>query len=1009
MTMLEMSTKSAQAILCCAVLLAVLSGCATTKKASVGPSAAATAGSKPQAPPDASKDAAQRRQQTQEQAKPEEQTRKERTGALSPASQLMIKACDNYLSINPESQKAADVLVIKASLYYNNKLFDEARSSYKTVIDRFPKDPHSVESIRMIAQSYYEEKKFDDAQSWYRKLKDNAVEGTDKQEAVARIAESIFKLGETNEAGGKFKEAAAEYERVALEFPDAKIAEVSLFNAGLVYEKLSEWSQAILMYQKLVQKYISSKLLSKAHFRTAKSYEKLLQWNNAGETYLRVVANFPQSDLASVSLYNAGFCFENAGKLPVAAATFEKMAQLYPKSEDAADVLFRAGEIYGKIKDWAGVTRVNQEFTRRFGNDANRVIQAQCMVGVALYMQNKQAEALDQLNKAIITFSKLKNPSTTNKYYAAKAEFTTGEINHEAMNAVALTLPREAYKKQMKNKSDLLDNVIASYSRVIKYQISEWTTRSIFSIGKAYEDFAMAIFKQQRPPAMSMDERIALELGIAQAMEEYFVNKAAHYHEENVKLGIKEKIEDKYVLDSRQKLTSLPYIAGENYLTLVDIAQAAGGAQRLEAFALVAKKLETLQKIGPFQERAIALFLKCLENGSRYQQTDEFYSKASSLITKTSFTVGQTYADIAATAREAPIPSAFDPYEAFVYKTKLLKQIETYGDKSLENYLRTLKIAEAYKIEDDFVKQTRGALPKLLFVRGRCYDVLCAAAFSDPPFPKNSSDAEKEEYRARFEEIGLQFQENAFDAYKSILAYAKQNYATGDYVTHAYVRMFQKYPKDYGMKSEKSDTRVVTSGPEWKCSPDTAVNWFGLEFNDTAWKQVHKVKQPEAVTLAGFPDKVPPAMWFGAGAPASPQYVPATHLAFRRVFYNYDMLKDAKLWLVGIDEYNVYLNEKPLMPAAGDTADWTKAKQWDLIGKLRDGKNVLAVFVRNNIRMGYGLLPLLSYTVSTNAFLPQPPQSTTPLDPRLVAEGVYQFPAITNFVMPAAQVKKPAK
>jgi tetratricopeptide (TPR) repeat protein len=1000
-------------LLLCAALLTACDCAAAKKKVAVKPDAGA--GPSRSAQQDSAQAAAQTRQA--QQAKPEDLARSERIGSLSPASQLMVAACDNYLSINPESQKAADVLVIKASLFYNNKLFDDARASYKAVIDRFPKDPHSVESIRMIAQSYYEEKKFDDAQVWYRKLKDNAVEGTDKQEAVARIAESIFKLGESYEASGRLKDAATEYERVALEFPDAKIAEVSLFNAGLAYEKLSEWSQAILMYQKLVQKYIASKLLAKAHFRTAKSYEKLLQWNNAGETYLRVVANFPQSDLASVSLYNAGFCFENAGKLPVAAATFEKMAQLYPQSEDAADVLFRAGEIYGKIKDWAGVTRVNQEFTRRFGNDANRVIQAQCMVGVALYMQNKQAEALDQLNKAIMTFGKLKDPSTTNKYYAAKAEFTIGEITHEAMNAVTLTLPHEIYKKQMKSKSDLLDNVIASYSRVIKYQISEWTTRSIFSIGKAYEDFALAIFKQQRPPSMSMEERIALELGIAQAMEEYFVNKAAHYHEENVKLGIKEKIEDKYVLDSRQKLTSLPYLAGENYLTLVDIAQAAtAGAQKLEAFALVAKKLETLQKIGPFQERAIALFLKCLENGSRYQQTDEFYAKASSLVTKTSFTVGQTYADIAATAREAPIPAAFDPYEAFVYKTKLLKQIEAYEDKSQENFLRTVKIAEAYKIDDDFVKQTRGALPKLLFMRGRCYDVLCAAAFADPPFPKNSSDAEKEEYRARFEEIGLQFQENAFDAYKAVLSYAKQNYAIGDYVTHAYVRMFQKYPKDYGVKSEKIDTRVVTSGPEWKCSIDTATNWFGLEFNDTAWKQVHKMKQQPAAALSGFPDKVPSAMWFGDNVPTSPQYVPAQHLAFRRVFYNYDALREARLWLLGIDEYAVYFNEKPLLPEAGDTLDWTKAKTWNLMGRMREGKNVLAVYVKNNIRMGYGLMPQLSYTVSANEFLPQPPQAASPLDPKQVAEGVYQFPAITNFPLPSAavpsaapQAKKPAK
>jgi hypothetical protein len=208
------------------------------------------------------------------------------------------------------------------------------------------------------------------------------------------------------------------------------------------------------------------------------------------------------------------------------------------------------------------------------------------------------------------------------------------------------------------------------------------------------------------------------------------------------------------------------------------------------------------------------------------------------------------------------------------------------------------------------------------------------------------------------------------------------------------------------VKSEKTDTRILTSGPEWKCSTDTVTNWSGLEFNDTVWKQVQKMKQQPSVALTGFPDKVPPAMWSGDGTPGSPQYAPAPHLAFRRVFFNYDVLKDANLTVIGIDDYTVYFNEKRLEPQPGDTADWTKAKTWNLMGKMRDGKNVLAIYVTNNIRMGYGLMPLISYTVSTSEFLPQPPQSVSPLDPRQAAEGAYRFPAIANFAIPAAQVNK---
>jgi hypothetical protein len=573
------------------------------------------------------------------------------------------------------------------------------------------------------------------------------------------------------------------------------------------------------------------------------------------------------------------------------------------------------------------------------------------------------------------------------------------------MNAITLTLPKETYKQKISQKSELLDKVVMGYSRVIKYGISEWTTRGIFSIGKAYEDFALALFKQQRPESLSLDERLALELGIAKAVEEYFVNKAAHFYEQNVKLSIKEKIEDKYVLDSRAKLTSLPYLAGANYLALVEIAQNATTAQKLEGFAQIAKKLETLQKIGPFQERAITLFMKSLENGSMYHQQDESYALASSNITKTSFTVGQTYADIAVTAREAPVPGAFDPYEGFVYKTKLLKQIETYEDKSLENYLRTVKIAEAYKIEDDYVKQTRNALARLLFERGRCYDVLAITAFRTPPYPSKATEPEKEEYKGRFEEIGLQFQENAYEAYKTIIEYAKRNYTTGDYVTHAYIRMFQASPKIFGVKSEKTATLSIKSDGEWKCIADTNRGWATLEYNDALWKPVQKVSLPPGTVITGLPDKTVQPMWFGETNPSSQQFLP--QVAFRRVFYNYDMLKQADLYITGIDDQTVYLNEQLLLPSAADTFDFRTAKHWDLMGKMREGKNLLAVYVKNNMRIGCGLLPLLTYTVVMAEYLPQPPGVQTPLDVKKVAEGTWTFPGITNFsVTPAIAPEK---
>lgn len=919
------------------------------------------------------------------------------TGGLSPASALVVRACDNYLSINPTSAKAPEVMSIKASAFYNNGMSEEARFVYKAIVDVYGESPEVTDAVRMIAQSFYEEKKFDQAQQWYRKLGEMAGEGVGREEAVARVAESIFRMAESYEDQQRYHDAATEYERIALEFPDVEIADAALYNAGLAHEKQAEWSQAILMYRKLSGKYEDSHLLAKARFRTAKCYEKMMQWDNAGEMYLRVVTAHPTTELAPTALYNAGFCFENAGKTAEAAATFEKMAEVYPDADEVADVLFRAGELYGKLKDWESVTRVNRQFSRRFGNDRDRIVQARCMVGVAMYMQGDEDKAIEELEEAISTYKRLRDPSSVNKYYAAKAQFTIGEIFHQRMKAVALRRAASGYRRRVDRKASLLDKAVDSYSRVVNYAISEWTTRAIFHMGRANEDFGIGIRKQDRPGGLSLEEQFSLELGIARALEKYFVENALSYHEQNVKLGIKQGIDDKYVKNSRAKLTSLPFMAGKNYLGLTEILGKAEETASADGFALMTQKLEVLQKIAPFQARAIDLLLICLENGSKYDQTDEFYRQASSLITRTAHGVGTMYADVVSIARTAPIPSDFDPYEQFVYKTKLLGQIKGYEDNALEKYLKAVKIAEAYGIEDTFVEQSRRDIARLLFAQGRCRDVLYLKSFNDPPFPRGVGETEKEEFRAQFQEAGLRFQDQAFQIYRSILAFAEQNYARGKFVTDAYVRLYQEFPEEYGRK-KKVIPKSLSSGPRWKCSTDSTEGWVKLDFRDDAWSGAHRAQPDSAVGFTGFPGDAPSPMWYGTGNPEeSSRYTPASRLFLRRSFYLKEPPHKALFYLAAAGTIEAYVNEKRLPSDTTVSPGSREARRWDLTGQMRDGENVVCLAVYRNDAVHYGVVPYLELTVTRYEYLPRPPGSEEPMDPEKVKDGVYTFVEIENF------------
>lgn len=914
---------------------------------------------------------------------------------LSEGSKLMIRACDNYLSINSNGQKSAEVLNIKASLLYNNKLYERSRLIYNQIITNFPKTTSSYDAMQMIAQSYYEEKRFNEAQEWYRKLSYEAQSLPDKEDALRRIAESIFRMAESYEDIKSYKDAVVEYERVSLEFPESNIADIALFNAGLNYEKLTDWTHAILIFQRLIQKYPKSQLLAKAQFRIAKNHEKLLQWDYAAEAYLKVVLDFPTSELGPLALYNAGFCFESADKLKEAAAAFEKLASVYPQAPDAPDVLFKAGEIYGKIKDWASVTRVNQTFTEKFGADEDRIIQALCMSGIALYMQGRDNDAIRQLEKAVFTFGKLKNTSSVNAFYTAKALYSIGEIYHGQMSKIELSAQRGTYKKQLQQKSLFLDKAMEAYGKVIKFSISEWTTRAVFQIGQIYEDFGIGVFRQERPSFNSFEERMALELGIAQAVEQYFVDKALYYHELNVKLGIKEELEDKYITQSRLKLTYLPYMAGENYLSLVQIIRNAEGKNNLEGFSSVAKTLQLLQKVAPFQEKAIDLYLKCLELGTKYSEMNEFYNKAASTITTQSFMVGETYDKVVTIAREAPVPDNFNNYEQFVYKTKLLKQVEDYEDQALTHYLKTMKISDAYKIIDKSVSESQARIARLLFNKAMCYDLLATKAFSDPPYPGNINDAEKEEFNERFNEIGTKFRSQAIEIYKTVMDFFKQRYASGDFVRHTYMRLYQISPEIYGVSDSQVVLKTITSDTLWKYTDDTVSQWFDNNYNDSSWSFT-KANIDFDSSITGFPGSPPASLKYEI------QKIDSTKTVFFRRKFEAVQPCSSVFYIAVNGKTRIFVNHK-IMLVDTNMYNGLKVFKWNVTDKISSGGNCLAIEITGKNKQETKIYPALYVWEKNRVMLPKPPDSEKPWTYESGKSEVYKFPFLKNFSINAEQ------
>jgi TolA-binding protein len=687
---------------------------------------------------------------------------------LSKATRLLLQAVDNYIEILPTNKKIPEIMMLKGHTYYNNQLYRRAREAYQNVIKKHEKSEEVPEAIKMTAQIYYEENEFDKAQEWYQKLKESAKTGADKEEASVRLAESYYRIGERHRRVGRLDRAIEAFEQVLAEFPKSKIADAALLNIGNLYLDQKAWTKAILTYNKMMAAYPKSRLLEKAFFNMAKCYEQMGNWSKAALTYVEIFKRFPASENIKDALYNAGLAYEKQENYVLATKAFEKYAATWPDQPDAPDVLFRAGELYGKMEDWANVEKINSLFGRRYGQDKERIVMALCMTGVASNMQKKHDQALVEFQKAIDACKNVGSANKANAFYAAKAQHTIGLIHQDKANKVALKLPESVYQANLKQKIQHMEAAVEAYTAVSAYKLLEWTSQALYRLGETYEQFGGALYRRERPKRMNLQKTLSFEEGVAQVVEEYFAKRALVAHEQNVKFGIQYKYEDDWIKRSNQQLTKLPYLAGAAYAKLIQLANILPATtDTTNPMKLIQHKLELLQNVAPFQSKAIELFIKTIEMGAKYGVKDKYPSMASPEITRMSYEVGNTYAQVAAVARGAPIPGTYDPYTRFFYRVQLLNEgLVEYENKAVSALFQNIKIAEAYKIEDKWVRQSKGKISEILFNRSFCFEILAEEALRRPPVPADASEDEKEEYLVQFEELSYKLQDKAFGIYR---------------------------------------------------------------------------------------------------------------------------------------------------------------------------------------------------------------------------------------------------
>jgi len=732
-------------------------------------------------------------------------------------TQLIIDACDNYLTLFPQSMKNGEVRSIKAAAFFNSSRFDQTIAECQKILSRGDNDTIMYKAVELTARAYFSKNQFVRAEEWYRRLYKESRARKDSTRAMGKIAESIFRSAQEYERAGNYDLAAREYMRVATTTPSSTIIDRALMSAGKAFEEIGAYTEAEAAYEELRKDHAHSPLASEALFSQAQLLEKGEEWSQAAETYLRVLANYPKAPFTSIALFNAGVCFEQAKRYEEAGAAFQRYGLVYSDQEDAPKVMERAVELYDKARSWEKVIETADAYASQFSDRKNIRIKLLTFAGKACLEIGKTSVAVNTFKRALRFFGQLSSPTYTARYYAAFAQFSLAQIEHREMNTLVLDAQDKQYSAIIKKKSVTLENAISRYTEVIPFGVPELTTRSIFAMGKSYEDFGTALLSQKRDSTQSLPEAVSLELGIARAVEELFIKKALRYHLRNIAYQDLDSAASFYSKKSLDKILYLPYKTGEIYLMIAEISRETAAEENQSTTQRVAIKLEQLQNTVPLLEKAVSYFQQTIALSDSLNIENNYELQSRRILTKVNYTVGNTYFDVSATARSAPIPEAFSPYERFIYKRKILTQITAYEQQAQQYYFATIAIC---KMEDTLAvlcKEARQKIAQLLFTQARCQDILALEALYTPPYPEELDSAETEEYQIQFQQWAQTFRRTADSVYTDVDLLAEKGQVEGPYVLHSQVRLLQLYP-DYALTDTTYDGNDILR----KSAQDTA-------------------------------------------------------------------------------------------------------------------------------------------------------------------------------------------
>ncbi len=299
---------------------------------------------------------------------------------------------------------------------------DKSQAAFRALADKFPDDPLAVDALFYLAEAKYKApaatesaddtaKRLDAARAIYAKV---LAMAQDK-----RLGDkSLYRIGWCYWQTGKYKEAAAEFDKLCQDFSASELVPDALFQAGQAYARCEEPEPAIQRFKDLIgnSKYAGFKYLAEANIGLGEAELALNQPAEAIKILNAWLAKNNNNPAAAQAYFIIGRAKYDLKEYDAALDNFGRVPAL-TRSEVAAQAQFYMGQVLQAREDFNGAALAYLRVQALYPD-------AREWVAAAMFEHGKCSEALGNKEEALKIFREVANKYKDTKW----AELAAGRL-----------------------------------------------------------------------------------------------------------------------------------------------------------------------------------------------------------------------------------------------------------------------------------------------------------------------------------------------------------------------------------------------------------------------------------------------------------------------------------------------------------------------------------------------------------------------------------------------------